>query len=339
MYYDFSVMRKKALILLPVLILSACTETSINGGGSKRDFSVYLDNSEVVTEDFKIKVTSANASSSYNSDNYSFSLSLKIKNLSSKTKEVEFKNSYLVKEDTNATYSANATFYAKQTLDSEIEGSFSFSSTIPSSLDEHYYFSTSLENLTYKVYLYETPDELREDVTISYQVGDSIVHTETVKKGRELGTSYIYDNPDHQTYVHTWKDPSGSSISSKTIINEDIVVKGTIQSNLATATTGTDVFTFINGVNHVHSDGKVVILEKYQNKEVCIGNYVFYNKPEIKEIYFPKTLHQIYSFNFERCGNLKTIYFAGSETEWNLIPSSSTIPDSVQLVFGVSYSF
>lgn len=42
----------------------------------------------------------------------------------------------------------------------------------------------------------------------------------------------------------------------------------------------------------------VVVLERYQNKEVCLGNYAIYNNTAVREVYLPVALHHIYNSNF-----------------------------------------
>ena len=46
-----------------------------------------------------------------------------------------------------------------------------------------------------------------------------------------------------------------------------MVVTGQVKSNLQLLTTSSDAYVFIDGINHVHADGKVVVLERYQNKD------------------------------------------------------------------------
>lgn len=329
---------KKLLLCIPLFLLSACSGISDNTNGSKTKLFVYLDYSEVSTQDFRFRVSDVSASS-YGSENYNFYISVAVKNLSLETKEVVFNDPMLIRESNNTSYKVNIS-YNKRSLDSEIEGVFSFSSTIPSSLDDHYCFSACLGDIEYKVYLYETPDELREDLTVTYKIDGSTVHTETVKKGRLLSVSYVYDAKDHQSYASIWKDSSGNEYSERTKIEDNVTLTGTTQSNLKLMTTSSDTYVFINGINHVHADGKVVVQKKYQNKEVCLGNYAIYNNIDVVEVYLPITLQSIYNGNFSNCGNLETIYFAGTKAQWEAIPKYNvTIPSTVSIVYGTSFVY
>ena len=324
--------------LIPLLMLFAttcctsCGELTIN----KEKHSVYLDNSEITTNICEAKVSSANALNL--GSNYMFSLSISIKNITNKTQEIKFSNPSLIKESNEASYTVSPTSKSLS-LDSGIQGSVSFSSTIPTSLDENYYFSVDFSNISYKVFLYRTPDTLREDLTITYSVNGSIVNSATAKKGNPLGVDYVYDTADHQSYAAKWKDSKGNQYNSKTVIEDNVKLLGTLESSLNVATTGSDVLSFVNGINHVHADGKVVVQEKYFNKEIAISNFAIKSNAYIKEIYFPSTLHRIFSGNFDNCPNLKTIYFAGSQAQWESIEKSSTIPTGVRMVYNTSFSY
>ena len=336
-------MKRATLFLIPLLLLTGCSgdeqPSSSDPGNTEpaNKLVVYLDYSEASTSEYRVKVNSASATGT---SNYSFSLSLSIKNLTSQTQEISFSNTTLIRESTGASYTVSSGYSDKLTLDSEIEGNVSFTSTIPSSLEEKYYFSVDFKDINYKVYLYETPDDLREDVTVTYKLEYSTVHTETLKKGRSVGTNYVYDATSHQSYADTWKDTNGVTFTQNTRVEEDMVVTGQAKSNLQLLTTSSDVYMFVNGINHVHADGKVVVLERYQNKEVCLGNYAIYNNPNVKEVYLPVTLHHIYNSNFSNCGNLQTIYFAGTQEQWDAIPKDFvTIPTSVNVVFNTSFEY
>ena len=82
----------------------------------------------------------------------------------------------------------------------------------------------------------------------------------------------------------------------------------------------------------------MVVESTYLNKEICIGNYAFYRNSEIREIYLPTTVHQIYNGNFLGCGNLTTIYFAGNQEQWEAIPKSTVqMPETIGIVYNTSF--
>lgn len=341
-------MKKTLLILLPILLFSSCS------GESKENLTVYLDNSEASTSSYRVKVNRTSAYKYGSDENYSFYLNLSVKNLTTQTQTIKFTNMRLVRESNGATYTVGCdTYRGTITLDSEIEDSVSFSSTIPTSLEEKYYFSVDFKNINYKVFLYNSdsqeldppeetdpPEEIEEYVTITYMVNDEIVRTDKIKKGTSLTSIIIYDTPDHQYYASKWKDTNGNQLTTGMKIESDLVVTAQLTSNFQLSTTGSDTYTFVNKVNHVPADGKVVLLDKYINKEICLGMGAIYNSVYIKEVYLPTTLHVIYANNFSSCGNLKTIYYAGTQEQWDAINKEYvTIPSNIKIVYNTSFNY
>ena len=323
----------KSLLMFPLTLvfLAGCNKQS-----SPKKYSVYLDNSEVDTGSFVIATTNAYA---YGSVNYNLTIYLSIKNTTSKTIPIDFKNPVVVKESNKAKYTVTTGYYIDSFIESGITEQFYFSSTIPTSLDEQYYFSITFNDVNYEVRLYETPDELREDLTISYFVNDNLVNIDSIKKGRKITHNFVYESEDHLSYAVTWKDSNGTAYQAGSTVNENLVLYGNALSNVSILTTSSDTYSFVNSINHVPNDGILVVAPRYYNKEICINNYAIYNNSQIREIYLPNTIHHIYNGNFDRLANLSTIHYAGTESEWNAIPTTSTIPSSVTLVFNSSFSY
>lgn len=322
-------MKHNLLLLVPVLLFSSCSPNA----NSSKNIETYLDAGRVQTSEYEIYVADA---STYKTDNYSFTLTLGVKNLTKKHQDIMFSNAKLLKENTNVNYTVSS-YFQYLSLDSEIEGKVFFYSTIPSSLEEPYCFSVSFKNINYKVHLYEAPDEVREDVTVSYEINGEIVHTEIVKKGRALNVDYTYDTPDHQQNANLWKDDDEKRIEVGTIINGNITVHGTLFSNYQLITTTSDPYMLVNYIWHVPSDGAVVIADAYDGKEPTLGNYAIYNNSNIKKVYLPSTLHTVYSYNFYNCSRLTTIYYAGSEEQWGEIKFTSPVPNGINIVFNTPF--
>ena len=119
-----------------------------------------------------------------------------------------------------------------------------------------------------------------------------------------------------------------------------MTVVGELEPNYIFMTTSTDIYTILRDVDYVPKDGKIVIMDQYNGKEVCLGNCAIYTRGDIKEVYLPATLHQIYSSNFENCPNLKAIYFAGTEEQWEAIPKEFVeIPSNVKIVFNTPFTY
>ena len=174
-------------------------------------------------------------------------------------------------------------------------------------------------------------------VLVTYKISESTVYTQRVNKDSRIGELFVFESDNHQTYCSEWKDVYGNIYSNESIISSNILLFGEAKSSLLLFTTDENEYVFINGTNHVHSDGKVVILNDYYNKVPKIGVSAFSNNSGIKDIYLPSSLYQICSNNFIDCPNLKNIYFAGDEGSWNSVIKESSIPEEVELHFSTSF--
>ena len=334
-------MKKLILLLIPLLMLSSCKkEIDTTSDNSIETFETYLDdNNEINTGVFTVKLNGASASSSY-TGNYDLTVSFTVKNISTSTKTIQFKNDTVVRESTGASYSVGSNLYdRKLTLDSEIEGGVVFHATIPTSLSEKYDFSVDFSNVHYKLHLYDKPDELREDVVVTYKIGNSVVNTQTCKQGRPIGTLYTYEERTHQYHASRWYDSDNQQYTAATIIDKDVTLTGYQERNLNVTTTSTDAYSFVNGINYVPSDGIIVVSEQYNNKDVCLSNYAFSSNSSVEKIYLPNTLRRIYSNNFTGCSNLRIIFYAGTQDEWEAVPKTTSIPSSVLVVYNTSFIY
>ena len=175
-----------------------------------------------------------------------------------------------------------------------------------------------------------------ETVKITYKLGEEVVHTQRVHIGNKIGKLFVYESDNHQAYASVWKDKDNNEYTVDTKVNKSITLYSEPLTCLKLFTTPENEYTFINGINHVHKDGKVVVLSSYYDKEIKIGNGAINNNKDIKELYLPNTIHQIHDDNFVNCDNLTTIYYAGSEEQWNSIPNTSVVPESISLVFNTN---
>ena len=68
----------------------------------------------------------------------------------------------------------------------------------------------------------------------------------------------------------------------------------------------------------------------------AIGNNVVDGWSALREVYIPASVTSISRAAFSGCNGLATIYYAGSEAEWNRIIADGglLLPASVQIVFG-----
>ena len=176
--------------------------------------------------------------------------------------------------------------------------------------------------------------------TVTYVADNKVVYTEKVKENETAFMDYIYEPASHQYYSSSWVDENNNFFTNNTKVTSDITITAIISPTVKYYTTSTDVYTSVNGLNYVHSDGKVVISEKYLNKAPFLATYAINNNNYIKEIYLPASLWKIFGPNFSGCKNLETIYFAGTETQWDSIQKDFvTIPTTTRIVFNTSFSY
>ena len=345
-------MRARKVFRYVATLLSLSFLASCNNGGN-RYADLYQDKAVCVDGDITLTFRDLHETKNYGTDTYSVYFYLDL--LSKNPKPIEYKMTSFkfIRESDNAEYSVVG--YGNQStrkLECDIKTSMSFTTTLPTSVSvEKYHFFINGNGVDYRYHLYNKDNggssnpgqgEPGQPVyfTVTFQVDGETVKTQTVKSGGTVSANWIYDTPDYQYYVATWRDSSGQQFTSSTKITRDITLIGEKVSNFQLATTSSDAYTFVNKINRVPSDGTVVLLEKYLDKEICLGNYAIYNNGNVKEVYLSKTLHYIYNSNFSKCGNLKTIYFAGTKEEWDAIPTSFVeIPETINIVYNTPYKY
>jgi hypothetical protein len=176
------------------MILTSCCEETQNGTEQTKHYSneytLYTDNNIVENDVIKIEVDS----SIYSLNNFSLTVTVIVTNKEYKTNNYDIKNYTLINESTGGTYTVGTMFsIPKLQIDAELSKSLSLSSTIPTSIkDDQYKMSFDVNEYKITYYLYETPDELRADRKISYNISGAIVHEEIIKDKRKLETKYEY---------------------------------------------------------------------------------------------------------------------------------------------------
>lgn len=263
--------------------------------------------------------TSVRLSSVYSrsqSNNYSLSAHINIKNLDLNTKQYTLSDINLINESTSSNYTLSSNIFSNSfNIDSGIEKGIGFSAIIPESInDENYALSFTLNDYVVKMHLYETPDILRDNRTVNYYINNTIVNTIVVKDGRTITNEFVYESLDHLYFCNKWYNDNKEIISTSTKITKDVNFYGTVEKNINFMTFSSDTYTFVSKVNHIPSDGILIIPQTDNGKEICISNYAIYNL-NVKSIFIPKTTHKIYSGNFTNMPNTK-IYYEGTESEW-----------------------
>ena len=96
----------------------------------------------------------------------------------------------------------------------------------------------------------------------------------------------------------------------------------------------------LNRINYVPSDKVLVIPRYYKNKIINIGTGAIRGFSSIETVYIPETIERIYSNNFNACANLRTIFYAGTEAQWETLMNqefSFSVPVGVQVIFNTPF--
>jgi hypothetical protein len=209
----------------------------------------------------------------------------------------------LVKESTGSEYLNEDYFKTNLYLEAELTESIKLAFTIPTSTEkDNYKLVFEINNYEITYFLYGMPDELRIDRKISYFINEQLIKTDTVKDNRRLSSLFVYESRDNLLYCNTWYTDKEMKykFNATTAITSDINLYGYPVSIFKWSTTPSDKYTFLNGVNHVPSNGILIIPETNQGKELCIGLYAIKGL-SVTAIYIPKTVHTIYGGNFTEC--------------------------------------
>lgn len=321
----------KRILIAACLLLSSCSTP-----GESR--IVYLDDAFAEMQSFNVDATAV--CTSYNG-NYALQVKLLVKNTSDKSLSVNLSDLNVRRQSSGSTYKVEVTGFSTINLDSDISGTFTLSSVIPTNISaEGYTLSSKINGSSYTLNLYNTPESKRSDLTVTYKIGDEIIKTTTVKERRILNEKYVYENPNHLSHCSEWKMLDGKAITANTVITENLTVYGKEVENIEYFELSDSKSSFVEKVSYIPYDGIVVVPSVHGKLEVtALSNFGVYQLPNLYTLYLPKTINRIYSGNFTNCPKLAVIFFAGTQTEWNSIQSSSTVPSNVNVVCEVAFKY
>lgn len=321
-------MKKLHLLTLLTLMIGACSSAP-----SISEYKVYLDKNDVSTDTFRFITKDVSAYAL--SENYRFTLQLSIKNLSSSTQSVSFKNMTLVRESTGASYKVESDLYGDYQLDSEIEHQFNFYSTIPTALNENYYFSVDVLNTRYKVFLYETPDEFREKIDVVFYV-DGTSYIKQIPYGRKL-LEYEWISDDYIYGCENWyfDSPMTKVVSNYYTVTESIAIYGSKNTILRYNLPEGINASYVSGYNFIPHNGEVVVPRSYGGLSIysILAGSFRNNVSGMKKIYIPRISSISSVYNFSSCVDLEYVYFEGTEEEWSTI-NEAIYPTKTKIVFG-----
>ena len=178
----------------------------------------------------------------------------------------------------------------------------------------------------------------KEHVTVTYTINNEAVFLRIIDKGDPLGIDYIYDYDNHQSHASKWIDSLNNEYTKDTIINSNVTVSGVVQANLLINNNEEEDYVHILGINHIHGDGNLVVLESYFTKPAMIDEAALTNNNNVKAIYLPQNLYHLASGNFFNCSKLTKIYYAGTMEQFaNLSKDNYQLPSGVNMVYNTSF--
>ncbi|MBP3423386.1 MAG: hypothetical protein J6K86_06435 [Clostridia bacterium] len=335
---NFRVIVTFLLIILSFSFVGCLNVLEESGSGvhNKNSNVMYIDDKDIVVDGLAIQVSCYESQGSYLSENSGVTVYLMITNTETKEKNIKVERLQLLQEETGVEYEITVAPATEKILRYGMDETFTFHARIPNSYKKDKYALSFFAEKEYVLYLYERPDELREDCLVQFNVGGRIVQEIQVKKGRALAAKYTWEDPNHLYYCNTWYDESvqGTEFSEKTKIETDLVLYG-YRSSVVSATRDSSGV-FINKINYVPQDG-ILLLTGFSTDRLFISNFALKDNEQVREIYIPKNLKTIYFGNFEKMPNLKKIHFEGTKEEWESIPTSSEIAENVLIVYNSKY--
>ena len=159
------IMNKKLLLVLVFpFFLTSCIGSGQNKSSQKSDSNTveitkYLDEEPYSSDSFSITLKSLNCYET-SSGNYQIMFYIIMKNLSPSKQTYLFSNSSYVRESSGYGYETNVmniTYQNKQELEPDMSMTPCYLSSIPTDIKtEKYYLTSTINNLKYKLYLYNS---------------------------------------------------------------------------------------------------------------------------------------------------------------------------------------
>jgi len=280
----------------------------------KDDFSTPL-NSKYENEEIRL---SFKAPKCRKETNFSLEIEFEITNLTNQTKEYKIKDFKIIREKTNIEYTVNLSLQTAK-LEPELTENFKVSSIIPASIQNNNY-KLVLEINNYKIiyFLYDKPDELRKDKSVSFFIDDKIVDSIIVKENRTIPENFVYESSDNLYYCNEWylDQNCKNKFTTSRLIKNDTILYGKLKSCFKWDYCSNNV-DFLSKVEHAFSNEILIIPRKHLNNDICLNSYAI-SDLKVNAIYIPKNIINIYPNNFRNI-NGASIYFEGSMEEWKTL--------------------
>lgn len=328
-------MKNYLIFVSAVFVLTGC---SGNGSNKNSTRVVYKDVPSLSDGDLTLSFTNLLARKSYGSETCSVSFTMNLLNSNPKPLEFNISSPKFIRESNGAEYSVSGfiTNPITMKLECDIEKTYSFSTTLPTGIgDDKYYFSFRGNSVNYKFCLYDKPDELRKKYTVKYVVDGAQVDAQQVTEGKKLG-DYGWTAIDYVYGCNEWYSDSGftKKIADSSVVTSDTTVYGQRTTILKYITPDAISSAYVSGYNFVPSNGEVVIPRSYVGRSIygILAGSFSDSVTGMKKIYIPKITTISDLQNFNNCSDLETVYFEGTEAEWNSINKAS-FKKSVTFVF------
>ena len=334
---------KIIIILITFLFLLGCDLIDFTNGGlnkkqkpyngeytdlepnkNKIKYDIYSDtNKQINIDGVNFDFTSITCNDA--DPNYSLYVNIVLTNWQSFEVECKVSDVYLLRETTGSFFKVN--YHSNFTLEGPDYSFYSFTATIPSSIEnDNYKLFFKFNDIDVNCYLYEKPDSLRDNRTVKYYISNNLVKTEIVKDGRMVENGALYETSDNLSYCDTWyiDSKTGSSFDSTKPVTSDLNLYGTLNTFFYFATSGSDTYSYILSINRIPSNKVLIIPEYYSNKRVAISSLAL-REIKAEKLYIPKTLASIGTGNFKSISGLK-IYYEGSKEEWESLKIGASTP-------------
>lgn len=325
-------MKKRLLLLSLILsVLTGCDNTT--------KIELYSDAS--IARDGVIEL---NFTSLHEAEQYPFPRStdftLCLTNKSIFDAPVTLKDAYVIRESDSVKYGLNGRISVgdiyKFGLLPNVTKSIEFTTYLPTSIkDESYSFYLKYNSTELIYHLYETPDELRNKIDVTFIIDGDTTEVRKIPE-RRLLIDYPWISSDYVYSSDEWYYDSNYNykISDKYQITQPITIYLRKKSILKYDATDISKYSYIYGYNFIPHNGEIVIPREYEGKPVYSINPSSFSSTcsELKTIYIPKTVRIYASDNFTQCTNLEYVYFEGTKEEWAIM-NKAKFNYKAQIVF------
>ena len=332
--------KKLFFVILIVILLCGCSSkkktepNQTKKGEQLEEIKMFIDDKPISFDNTTLTINSYFCEEY--TDNQCVSVLFYVKNNSLEQKTYNLSDAVVVKEETNVKYEAS--FEKTLIINAELTSETRISSIIPSSIDSDNYSLTFVMNKKrIRLFLYERPDELREDRIVSFYIGGQKVGEEKVKNGRAKEGLFVYDSSDTMYYCNKWyiDEDMRTQYDYNQVITENFNLYGETKNTYSLKYYKTDKKTYLSYINHIPANKELIIPRSYDGGYIAISDGALSNIC-FDKLYLPNTLTNIYGSNFKDLTGEKVIYYEGTEEQWKNLFYNGT-PYTQNVVYNATY--